>query len=213
MGYWQLVHRQAWKRTVTAVAARPLRLVVFLVAQTVAAAAIWLTLVRFDLPASDFTWRNIGADIIRLVVAAIPFLAFPLLYAWRLLRAPAWLHRQMEAQQWEDLARIEVLEAEIARLKAEPPPASRDPDGIFQHGVQVGRVVLALTDPARGSATFQQIVEAADFDTSAEFDYRDWVLRLQGVGGDMRSQIGGTRSRTLSQVVCRIERQRAWRES
>lgn len=213
MGYWQLVHRRAWTRTVTAVAARPLRLVVFVAAQVVAAAAIWLTLARLDMPASDFMWRSIGAGGIRLAAAAVPFLAVPLLYVWRFLRAPASLHRQMEAQQWEDLARIDALEAEIARLKAEPPPASRDPDGIFQHGVQVGRVVLALTDPARGSASFQQIVEAADFDTSAEFDYRDWVLRLQGVGGDMRSQIGGTRSRTLSQVVCRIERQRAWRAS
>ena len=213
MGYWQLVHRQAWTRTLTAVAARPLRLVVLLVAQAVVAAAIWLTLTRLDLPAGDFTWRTIGADSIRLAAAAVPFLAFPLLYVGRLLRAPASLHRLMEAQQGEDLAHINALEAEIARLKAEPPPASRDPDGIFQRGVQVGRVVLALTDPARGSATFQQIVEAADFDTSAEFDYRDWVLRLQGVGGDMRSQIGGTRSRALSQVVCRIERKRAWRGS
>ena len=213
MGYWRLVHRKAWSRTANAIGGRPLRLVVFLLAQVAAAAAVWLALTRFDLPASDFTWRNIGADGVRSVAAAVPFLAFPLLYVWRFLRAPASLHQQMEAQQYEDMMHIEALEAEVARLKAEPPPASRDPDGIFQHGVQVGRVVLALADPARGSATFQQIVEAADFDTSAEFDYRDWVLRLEGVGGDMRSQIGGTRSRALSQVVCRIERQRAWRES
>ncbi|WIM09331.1 hypothetical protein [Enhydrobacter sp.] len=207
MGYWRQVHRRALARTAKGVGATPLRFLAFFAAQAAGAAAVWLILGRLGMPATEP----------RLVASAVPFLALPFLYLWRLVGAPAALHRslheEMKAQQARDAARIAALEAEVARLEAEPLPPSRDPDAIFQQGVQVGRVVLALADPATGSASFQQIVEAADFDASAEFDYRDWVLRLEGVGGDARSQIGGTRQRTLSRVVCRIERRRAWRQS
>ncbi|HEY6983873.1 MAG TPA: hypothetical protein VH499_23215 [Reyranella sp.] len=203
MGYWREVHRRALRRIAKDGLGSPGRLIVYFVAQSAGAVVIWLALGRSGMPAS-------GA---RLVASAAPFLALPLLYLWRLIGAPASLHRDMQARQAQSAARIEALERRIAELEAEPPPPSRDPDGIFQHGVQVGRVILPLADPARSSATFQQIVEAADFDASAEFDYRDWVLSLQGVGGDVRSRIGGTRSRSLSNVVCRIERTRAWRSS
>jgi hypothetical protein len=185
----------------------PSRFIAYLIAQAAGAVAIWVILGRAGLPSTEP----------RLVAAAVPLLALPLIYAWRLMGAPASLHKslheEMKEQQSQYVAQIKALEERIERLKAEPPPPSRDPDGIFQRGMQVGRVILPLADPAAGSATFQQIVEAADFDTSAEFDYRDWVLSLQGVGGDMRSQIGGTRSRSLNRVVCRIERPRAWRVS
>jgi hypothetical protein len=155
--------------------------------------------------------------VVRIVGSGVPLRAWPHFSLWRLTGAPAALLRELQAasdaRQSADAARVAAREAEIARLEAEPLPPSRDPDAIFQNGVQVGRAILGLADPATGSASFQQIAEAADFDTSAEFEYRDWVLRLEGVGGDARSQIGGTRQRTLSRVVCRIDRRRAWRQS
>jgi hypothetical protein len=207
MGYWRQVGRQAWKRTAGAVGRTPLRVAAWLLAQIAGAAVVWLALGRLGVPPGE----------VRLVASAVPFLAWPLLHLWHLIGAPAALHRELraagEARQSADAARIAALEAEIARLRAEPLPPSRDPDAIFQNGVQVGRAILGLADPATGSASFQQIAEAADFDTSAEFDYRDWVLKLEGVGGDARSQIGGMRQRTLSRVVCRIDRRRAWRQS
>lgn len=206
MGYWGQVYRRAWRKTAKDIAATPLRCLAWLLAQAAGAVAVWFALGHFGLPSDDIGRR---------VASAVPFLSLPLLYLRRLAGAPASLHhelrKEMADRESADAGRIAALEQEIVRLKAEPPPASRDPDGIFQNGVQIGRVILALVDPATGSASFQQIVEAADFDTSAEFDYRDWVLRLEGVGGDMRSQIGGTRSRSLSRVVCRIERKRVWR--
>ena len=207
MSYWRQVRRRAWKRTANAVGRTPLRVAAWLLAQIAGAAVVWLALGRLGVPPGE----------VRIVASAVPFLAWPLLYLWRLIGAPAALHRELQAasdaRQSADAARVAALEAEIARLEAEPLPPSRDPDAIFQNGVQVGRAILGLADPATGSASFQQIAEAADFDTSAEFDYRDWVLRLEGVGGDARSQIGGMRQRTLSRVVCRIDRRRAWRQS
>lgn len=207
MGYWRQVRRQAWNGTASAVGRTPLRVLAWLVAQIAGAAVVWLALGRLGVPPGE----------VRIVASAVPLLAWPLFYLWRLIGAPAALHRELQAasdaRQSADAARVAALEAEIARLEAEPLPPSRDPDAIFQNGVQVGRAILGLADPATGSASFQQIAEAADFDTSAEFDYRDWVLRLEGVGGDARSQIGGTRQRTLSRVVCRIDRRRAWRQS
>lgn len=207
MGYWRQVRRQAWKRTAGAVGRTPLRLAAWLLAQIAGAAVVWLALGRLGVPPGE----------VRIVASAVPFLAWPLLHLGHLIGAPAALHRELraagEARQAADAARIAALETEIARLRAEPLPPSRDPDAIFQNGVQVGRAILGLADPATGSASFQQIAEAADFDTSAEFDYRDWVLKLEGVGGDARSQIGGMRQRTLSRVVCRIDRRRAWRQS
>jgi hypothetical protein len=102
-------------------------------------------------------------------------------------------------------ARIDGLEAKI-KDKPQPPnlPASRDPDGIYQFGVQVGSVLQPNSDESKGIATFGAIVGATKFNAERDFEYRDLVLHIKSFGTETRGSIAGQQSRALNQVTCEI---------
>ena len=101
--------------------------------------------------------------------------------------------------------RIDGLEAKI-KEKTQPPnsPASRDPDGIYQLGVQVGSVLQPNRDESKGIATFGAIVGATKFNAERDFEYRDLVLHIKSLGTETRGSIAGQQSRAITQVTCEI---------
>jgi hypothetical protein len=105
--------------------------------------------------------------------------------------------------------RIAVLQATIQQLnalKAEviPSARTRDPDGVFQLGQQVGRVDLPEIDESKSIAQFHRITGAANFNTSREFEYRNYVLRIRTIAGETTGDLAGLRTRALVGVECDI---------
>jgi hypothetical protein len=107
-------------------------------------------------------------------------------------------------------ATIEGLKSQIDNLRSvslpqqKPAPAARDPDGIFQMGVQVGSVLQPHSDESKGVATFGAIIGATKFNAERDFEYRDLVLHIRSLGTETRGSIAGQQSRALNQVTCEI---------
>ena len=56
---------------------------------------------------------------------------------------------------------------------------ARDPDGIYQFGIQVGTGQMAQADESRGLVRFATISGAVKFNEKKEFEYRNFVLRVK----------------------------------
>jgi hypothetical protein len=81
----------------------------------------------------------------------------------------------------------------------------RDPDGIYQFGVQVGSVQGPQVDESHGTISFGAIVGAVKLNTDRDFEYRDLVLRINGFATETRAGMAGQAvGRALSQVTCEI---------
>jgi hypothetical protein len=104
----------------------------------------------------------------------------------------------------ENSAALDKLRAENAELRAQLTAAEsraktteaafaksqqRDPDAIYQSGVEVGRVSGANEDRASSTVTFEAI-EGGNFDRGKEFDYRDLTLMVKSHQGAMTSITG-----------------------
>lgn len=59
-----------------------------------------------------------------------------------------------------------------------PKPPERDPDGIYQHGRMVGKVIAPRVLLNESKVLFEQIQNAGDLDTSKNIEYREHILRL-----------------------------------
>jgi hypothetical protein len=105
--------------------------------------------------------------------------------------------------------RIAVLQATIQQLSTKKPdtpspPDHQDPDGIFQLGKQVGSVELPQVDESRSTVVFQRITGAMNFNSTREFEYRNYTLRVRSFAAETRGDFSGQRSRALVRVECEI---------
>jgi hypothetical protein len=62
-----------------------------------------------------------------------------------------------------------------------PQPTSRDPDGLYQLNQEVGSVGPANIDQANSTVTFQGVRSAGKLDPTREVEYRDFILRCEGL--------------------------------
>ena len=103
-----------------------------------------------------------------------------------------------------DLRLVFVLAAEAAIAQSQ----RRDPDGIYQNGVEVSRVTGASEDRAASTVTFESI-EGGNFDRAKEFDYRDLTLVVKSQKGAMTSLTGRGVQTQLTGVEATIVKTRA----
>jgi regulator of replication initiation timing len=99
-------------------------------------------------------------------------------------------------------SRVTTSEAAFAQSQR------RDPDAIYQLGVEVGRVTGASEDRAASTITFDSI-EGGNFDRGKEFDYRDLTLMVKSHQGAMTSITGRGVQTQLTGVEATIVRTRA----
>jgi hypothetical protein len=98
----------------------------------------------------------------------------------------------------------DALRAELVELKKPPPRPSRDPDGVYQHGRHVGVVHLPQPNPASGVVVFARI-NGLEFNPDQQFEYRDWILKLQSMDVLTRADTSGQRGETgYHGAVCSI---------
>lgn len=124
---------------------------------------------------------------------AVPAAILAAIFLWKLITVPLAMAREAVAAQ-------ETAEAELEQARQQ----NRDPDGIYQHGQLVGRVILAEVSPGTSFARFQRIEGAVNFDESKPFDYRNWVLLLTAMNVDGLVYISGVPQRTLHGVSASI---------
>ena len=128
--------------------------------------------------------------------APVPFLAALLLMGWviwkivsreyetRLANAASRLEladarladyeRKAGASPDEAGAKIAALERQVAKLAESP----REVDGIYQHNRLRGEGKGAIINLASSSVEFAAIVADGDFNADAEFEFREWKLRI-----------------------------------
>lgn len=116
-------------------------------------------------------------------------LFFPILFMCKVVTVPLAIAKEASA-------RADAAQAELAER--------RDPDGIYQHGVQVGTVRLPEIEPSRSTAQFAEIFNAVEFDVAQPFEYRNWVLKLIGFDGLSTTNASGVRGRSLYGVRATI---------
>ena len=85
-----------------------------------------------------------------------------------------------------------------------PPSMARDPDGIYQFGIQVGTGQMAQADESRGLVRFATISGAVKFNEKKEFEYRNFVLRVKEVMATNDAHVAGQVYRRFIQVTCEI---------
>jgi hypothetical protein len=104
--------------------------------------------------------------------------------------------------------RIMNLEQQLtSRPQAQSPSAAptRDPDGIYQFGVQVGSVTSPQVDESRGMVWFGTIIAAVKFNQNNNFEYRDFILHVKSIATETgASSAGQAVGRALNQVTCEI---------
>ena len=95
-----------------------------------------------------------------------------------------------------------LLEQLLRRERASM--TARDPDGIYQFGSQVGTVQGARVDESRSTVSFDIIAGAMQFNTGANFEYRDFILRAKNAHIETRGSMSSQTGRSLVQVSCEI---------
>lgn len=157
-----------------------------------------------------------------LVFVATTVLAFGVAYFLVTLRFQGVVDQRTAALE-QKAATIESLKAQIDSLQdrlkdrqqqlalrpAPPEPSSsastaRDPDGIYQFGLQVGTGQMAQTDESGGFVRFGTISGAVKFNEKKEFEYRNFVLRVKEIGAVLIAHMAGQANRQLVQVTCEI---------
>jgi hypothetical protein len=98
-------------------------------------------------------------------------------------------------------------EVVIAETRETPLQPQRDPDTLYQLGKPVGQVEGVVVDVANGIITFGLVRGAMNLNTDAEFEYRDYKLRIEGTpseAGQREGPQGRWIERRLFKVVCKI---------
>jgi hypothetical protein len=77
---------------------------------------------------------------------------------------------------------VKGLKDSIEKMTKEPAQplkqTQRDPDGIYQNGNSIGKIIGARITLNESKVYFREIQNAAGFDTSKPFEYRDYILRF-----------------------------------
>ena len=86
------------------------------------------------------------------------------------------------AWQEEHTAR-EAVEKKLqqAIVQSSKHSPARDPDGFYQLGQEVAKIYYSRTDAGNGIVTFQIIQSWGTLDPNKDVEYRDLVLRCQGL--------------------------------
>jgi len=202
-GYWREVSGRAfWAAAKTARIESGEAVVMLIVSQSVLAVLLWY------LSGDANIWVRIGT-------AALPFLLLAPLYVWKFWTIPPQMAVEASAEHAADISRLQskldtlnadkaALQNKIAALGAPPPPPSRDPDGIYQHGVKVGTVVRPEVDLSRSAAHFVEVRSGDTFNGSADFEYRDFVLRIEKTGAATKAIVAGQVNRAFHDVLCHV---------
>ena len=85
---------------------------------------------------------------------------------------------------WREEHRTRVdAENKLTALPApkQPPAPPRDPDGLYQLGVQVGSVGPTRIDQANSVIDFNGVRSFGKLNANVEVEYRDFVLRCEGL--------------------------------
>ena len=106
-------------------------------------------------------------------------------------------------------ARLVVAERSAAELReklaaASQPSQGRDPDGIYQFGMQVGTVQQPRVDEDAGMAWFVAVTGATKLKVERDIEYRDLILHIRTIGLENRPTIVGQGTRALQMVTCDI---------
>lgn len=182
---WKDVHGRVWTEAAKAAGLDTrVKVVMAFVGQAVTALLIWLLLGETALAQGSPA---------RVLAAVAPFLMFPILYLWKLATVPV-------AQYGELQAKIAALEAQAA---AQAPV--RDPDGVYQLGERVGRVVNPDVKLHEGTIFFPRIIEANQLNLDAGFEWRNFTLEIiKHDGSGQISFSGAIVSREAYSVLTRI---------
>jgi hypothetical protein len=101
------------------------------------------------------------------------------------------------------------IAAVTLKRSAQPPSTARDPDGLYQLGMEVGTAVGATIDTAHSSVTFQGIKSVGKLDPAKDVEYRDFVLQCNGLASEAPvGRIPGLVVSVAGGVQCQIIRQR-----
>jgi hypothetical protein len=109
----------------------------------------------------------------------------------------------MVFQSWWSKPAINVQSSPItarSQTDAAPPSPTRDPDGIYQLGRQVGTVELPEVDESKSTISFRRIVGAVNFNPNQDFEYRDYILHIRGISAEAGGDFSGQRIRALWDV-------------
>jgi len=101
--------------------------------------------------------------------------------------------------------RTKLAEKSLPSTAGASQAAQRDLDGIYQFGHQVGSVAAAEVSLSTGTVTFGRIFNAAGFDASKDFEYKDLVLHVNKVANETSLSLsGGPSQRALWHVGCDV---------
>jgi len=115
-----------------------------------------------------------------------------------------------KAEASDKQRKIDQLEGRIAVLEAARPltAPARDPDGLYQLGAMVGSVGPTRIDLARGIVEFSGVRSAGKLNPNADIEYRDLVLRCEGLPTPPIAGFMGTVSSVSTGARCVIVRER-----
>lgn len=101
--------------------------------------------------------------------------------------------------------RIKLAEKSVRTDAGAAQAVQRDLDGVYQSGHQVGSVIGAEVSLSTGKVTFGRIYNAASFAASKDFEYKDLVLHVDQLAGEiMGTMFGGPPQRALLHVACNV---------
>ena len=201
--YWQGIRKRAWRDVVELFRwDNPWRVMIWLAPIIAAGVGLYVGVV------AGLPFQTLGTAAI---IALLALLAF----AWKMASLPAVLAAEAEARHKSemdglraerDLAILErdAARTEITELRKPAPPPARDPDGVYQFGRIVGRVVAPRVEASAGLVLCDQIFGAADLNTDQQFEYRDFVLRLSSSNGEAMANMSGRRERCIHGARCQI---------
>jgi hypothetical protein len=205
MGYWGRVFKLAWGEARQEVRwDSPVRVVQNIGGPIVAGVVVWMA-------TKQIAWSAVAT----LGVAALLAIAVFFAKVWGIpprISAQAGADRRANERELE--SRNEDLRAQNERLRGEihaiknPPPPARDPDGIYQNGAQVGRVVGAIPDPQHSLVKFAEIGSDGSLNPEREFDYREWVLRIASSDASMEGNFGAIKTFRVINAICEVVRAR-----
>lgn len=136
----------------------------------------------------SISWSGIVGLVALLIIAVV-------LFAIKLITVPIRLineaHSEHQSYATAASDRIAQLDSQLAQLRTPAPEPQRNPDGVYQHGYDVGSVVGARQLPNTSVYVFDQINDQGKFDGNAEFEYREYVLKTRVFAGQGSNRGGG----------------------
>lgn len=195
-GYWRQVSQRALSASAKALRIETAEAVLLVVgSQAILALTLWYV-------SGDAQFWT------RIATASLPFILLIPLYVWKFIEMPPAMAAETDVAHAAELEALradkEKLEAEIAVLRAAP-PCTRDPDGIYQHGVWVGYSDdLPDLDPSTGAAFFEMIETEGKLNEREAFEYQNLVLKISDLKGSSDTPMDSKIFRQLHNVTCRI---------